>query len=636
MSGYLYSLTFYVYIAARVWLANRVPIMDCDEVFNYWEQLHFFIYRIGFLTWEYSYQFALRTHAYISPLNRIAMVVQYLLPDIPRSIWPYLADFTVYGESWDETIGDNKVAFFIIIRSFMALTVAYTEIKCCQAIAEYVCAGDDKRRSTNVAIGVVAGALMLTSAGMGHAAGAFLPSATIMLLWLMNARMFLKNSDGAYIFFFSLAAVGVGWPFGAVVFVPMALSIWQRRRNTRLFDLVRSGLCLTIVYTVMVMEDFERYHEWVFPIFNIIKYNIQQGGDELYGVEPLEYYVKNLLLNFNYVAILGVLSLPFFLIGKRNRFLAILVAPLYIWLALLGPRPHKEERFLYPIYPCLCIGAAGLSVLAVEGVHSVVFGKNAAPLSLPKSLFVQTIIWLPAMLISAARLMALNKYYMAPILLYSQLQQTPEVQYSVVCTCGEWYRFPSHFFIPETVQKFGLVQSSFDGQLPQLSTVHGSSKQSPLQFNDQNKPEANSLTDIEECDFLIDLLSAGDCRDNDSLWEPIAQVPFLDADRTSLLHRTLYLPGLHEEELHKKVEEGREIFYDDYVLFQRKRVAEPEPESEPEPEPPVEEEPAPVEEQVVAEETQEEASPEPVEETPEPVEEAAAAAAAEEETAAEL
>ena len=33
-----------VYIAWRMTCANRMPIMDCDEVFNYWEPLHYLQY----------------------------------------------------------------------------------------------------------------------------------------------------------------------------------------------------------------------------------------------------------------------------------------------------------------------------------------------------------------------------------------------------------------------------------------------------------------------------------------------------------------------------------------------------------------------------------------------------------------
>ena len=33
-----------LYIAFRVSTANLSPITDCDEVFNYWEPLHFVLY----------------------------------------------------------------------------------------------------------------------------------------------------------------------------------------------------------------------------------------------------------------------------------------------------------------------------------------------------------------------------------------------------------------------------------------------------------------------------------------------------------------------------------------------------------------------------------------------------------------
>ncbi|VDK74941.1 unnamed protein product [Gongylonema pulchrum] len=35
-------------------------ISDCDEVYNYWEPLHLFLYGTGFQTWEYSPIYAIR------------------------------------------------------------------------------------------------------------------------------------------------------------------------------------------------------------------------------------------------------------------------------------------------------------------------------------------------------------------------------------------------------------------------------------------------------------------------------------------------------------------------------------------------------------------------------------------------
>lgn len=37
----------------RYMSASSNIIHDCDEVFNYWEPLHFLLYKTGFQTWEY-------------------------------------------------------------------------------------------------------------------------------------------------------------------------------------------------------------------------------------------------------------------------------------------------------------------------------------------------------------------------------------------------------------------------------------------------------------------------------------------------------------------------------------------------------------------------------------------------------
>lgn len=37
----------------RYMSATTNIIHDCDEVFNYWEPLHYLLYKSGFQTWEY-------------------------------------------------------------------------------------------------------------------------------------------------------------------------------------------------------------------------------------------------------------------------------------------------------------------------------------------------------------------------------------------------------------------------------------------------------------------------------------------------------------------------------------------------------------------------------------------------------
>jgi alpha-1,2-mannosyltransferase len=314
-----------------------------------------------------------------------------------------------------------------------------------------------------------------------------------------------------------------------------------------------------LIQSLVMVVDHAHYGRMVSPTWNILLYNTKAGGDELYGIEPWTYYLKNLVLNFNYV-VLGVFALPILLLKRRDTLL-VLLSPMYIWLLVVAPRPHKEERFLFPIYPCICLGAAIVTVTLVDGLSQLIRKKR---LGTSTSLMIQGILWAPAAILSFSRTWALSKYYTAPLYVYAQLQKQPYVVDSVICTCGEWYRFPSSFYLPTTVGSFGFLPSSFQGQIPQPFTPDGSGPDVSTKFNDQNKPEPGAFVSIDDCDYLVDLFTSTDCRENDSIWRPVAQESFLDADRTNTLHRILYIPFLHEQE-----DSSGGVEYVDYTLYQR-------------------------------------------------------------------
>jgi alpha-1,2-mannosyltransferase len=113
--------------------------------------------------------------------------------------------------------------------------------------------------------------------------------------------------------------------------------------------------------------------------WNIVAYNLfsrEAGrGPDLYGTEPWPYYFLNLALNFNVILPLALLALPAlvvtYVVDRRRlgqagapdqsspyTMLALRVAPVYVWLGLLTAQAHKEERFMFPIYPLICFNAA--------------------------------------------------------------------------------------------------------------------------------------------------------------------------------------------------------------------------------------------------------------------------------------
>ncbi len=53
MRGLSARWAFLLLLAARLVSARLNLVHDCDEVYNYWEPLHFLLYGSGMQTWEY-------------------------------------------------------------------------------------------------------------------------------------------------------------------------------------------------------------------------------------------------------------------------------------------------------------------------------------------------------------------------------------------------------------------------------------------------------------------------------------------------------------------------------------------------------------------------------------------------------
>ena len=595
-----------------------MPIMDCDETFNYWEVVHFLLFRENsFQTWEYSNEFALRTYAYLTPVVNVGRIYLKIIERdvLPSWLWPLLTD-----QQFDPSTS-SKVAVFLLLRSSLGAAIAYAEVSFCQAIFEQSCTEDDMTNKDGeelnklekvdgkatdplrfALVGWLTECLLLSSAGMAHSAAALLPSSTLMGFWMLAAAAYLRKENVYFCVLAITATLAIGWPFGVIVFVPLGIGVLAREQKQIISFIFLRIVPITIVVQGLVMlVDYQHYGRLVSPSLNILLYNTQAGGDELYGVEPLSYYIKNLLLNFNYVAIGGGIgALPLFWLGSFSstwRDFLVLMAPLYIWIGIVFPRPHKEERFLYPAYPCLCLGAAIFSVCMTQGVVKF-FRTKMGPAKQEQeqklkrdariNLFIVTLIWIPAATISWSRTFALSKYYTAPLRLYSRIPAAIEQERGrrsvnvegsdlndssadVICTCGEWYRFPSSFFVGSNA--FGFAPSTFNGQLPQLFSEEGSgpSTTSSNRFNDKNQPEMGSYTPLESCDFVVELSASlnsclglsGSNREDTPNWTPIDKEAFLNADATtSAIHRILYIPILHDY----AVESGR-VQYTDFALY---------------------------------------------------------------------
>ncbi|WCJ32258.1 Alpha-1 2-mannosyltransferase ALG9 [Euphorbia peplus] len=500
----------------RYMSATSNIIHDCDEVFNYWEPLHFLLYRSGFQTWEYSSQFALRSYLYIN---------FHQLVGLPAS-WLY---------------GEDKVRVFYAVRLFLGLISVVADATLVIALS----------RKYGKRLASYALAMLCLTSGCFFASTSFLPSSFSMYAMSLSSGLFLLDKPAMAV---AVAAVGVilGWPFSLLAFLP--ITCYSLIRRFKRAFLAGAATSLTIL-VLSVVVDYHYYGRWTSSIMNLMIYNVLGGGEShLYGTEGPLFYLRNAFNNFNFCFVLALLFLALFPIARRKYApdLLIVVAPLYIWLAFMSLQPHKEERFLYPIYPLICVAASAV----IESFPDLFRDKynphdNSWILVIAKSL--RPIILGLILCASHARTFSLINGYGAPIEVYKILEHHDDAGTgSKLCVGSEWHRFPSSFFVPDYISDVHWIDDGFRGLLPfPFNATLGGTAAAPPYFNNKNKAaEDQYLRDLETCTFLVELKldRPYPSRGSDmSTWEAIAAFHYLDRELSPPLHRSFFIPYLWQQ-----------------------------------------------------------------------------------------
>lgn len=534
-------MAFYICLIAHLIAASNAPIQDCDETFNYWEPLHYLTHGYGLQTWEYSPEFSIRSWAYI------------LIHAIPVKIVSFL--------------GKPKTFEFYTLRCLLAGICAATETRLYSAIS----------RTLNPRIGVFYLIIVAFTPGFFYASSAFLPSTFAMYTSTLGLTAFMDWHGGtktaSAIMWFGLGSL-LGWPFAGALILPFVLEDWLvafyggdlRDAFTRYLDgFVR---CLVILGIQVSIDAFFYRHLAVVP-WRIVAYNIFGGkdrGPDIFGTEPWHFYIRNLLLNFGLWFILAVAVAPLLVIQavflkqsttKQTLLRTItFITPFYLWFGIFTLQPHKEERFMFPAYPFLALNAA----IAFHMLLSWFGNSN------PKSLIgkippqIKTALVLPIVLSSISfgilRIVGTVTSYQAPLNIYHALQDPNTTRSGdTVCLGKDWYRFPTSFFLPNTVHA-RFVKSEFNGLLP--GEFHEGKEMGlfpgtwmlPSGMNDRNEEDMGKYSDIRYCSFLVDSSLPSMQPTNlepayvkDEKWEILSCQPFLDNAATRLVARIIWIPG---------------------------------------------------------------------------------------------
>jgi alpha-1,2-mannosyltransferase len=370
----------------------------------------------GFQTWEYSPVYALRSYL-------------FLLPHV------------VVTSAISSAVGSKVVAFYCA-RCAQGLL-------CCFLERRFACSiGERFGWSTGTAtLWILAG-----TAGMCHTSSAFLPSrcaavcpgplaaalicalgvaagSITMMAVLAIWEAWIRNQFG-WAIVGAVYTIVIVWPFAVLLYVPLGITALLANQFG-LWRVLAWGLGSTAAWAGSSMAvDSLFFGRLVLPAWQIFSYNVldASGGPELYGVEPWYFYALNAALNFNLAFVLAAVLPALLLCGEIGKRLAArpassvscgygitYLAPLYIWFGFFSSIPHKEERFLCPVYPLICFAAA--SCLQAVGDGAMISLRRLLDASLVTLLVQATrFVALAVILtVSASRVGALYVHYAAPL-----------------------------------------------------------------------------------------------------------------------------------------------------------------------------------------------------------------------------
>ena len=456
-------------------------VHDCDETFNFWEPLHYLVYGHGLQTWEHSPEHALRSYLYLGLHYAVAKPVALLAGD-----------------------ARGKLLVFTLVRLALGVASAASEAWLCAETAAL----------SPVAGGVLA-ALLAGSAGMFAASTAFLPSAFAMYLLTLAAAATLAGRHRVSCAACVLAVVW-GWPFAGLAALPHGVAAIRARGFLRAAEFVLVPLVVSLLLAAAVDTHF--YGRPTLSTLNILRYNVVAGGgSELYGVEPATFYARNLLNAFNVAVVASALAVPLAATvpgatGANLRRLLVAHAPFPMFFAFFSLVPHKEERFMYAVYPSLCVGAGVAAAAAAETARRlgrVVGVERTAARVATACVWGATAV---SVALGASRVAALVHGYGAPMTAYASLPSTNVVSEGV-CVGAEWHRFPSSFHLPSPAYRLRFLRSGFDGALPMpFDRAAGGTRHAPPGLNDRNEADPRQWAAEPwdgECGWVVDLVAEG-------------------------------------------------------------------------------------------------------------------------------
>ena len=166
-------------------------------------------------------------------------------------------------------------------------------------------------------------------------------------------------------------------------------------------------------------------------------------------------------------------------------------------------QPHKEERFLYPVYSLITLLAAILLSKLTIGLKNFALKPIYRVFQLG---FILSIV-----VVSSLRILNLVENYGAPLQTFNTVAQLEDLGQSLqspinVCMGKEWYHFPASFFyrIPIDYDLLTVALMAYYLEIFELTNVIDSTTFIPKNMNNKNQFEKDKVIDLEHCHYYVD------------------------------------------------------------------------------------------------------------------------------------
>lgn len=621
----LLTLLLLLLLSIRKLGALLSPISDCDETFNYWEPMHYVLYGFGLQTWEYSPMYALRSYAYLYPYAAATRLLS-LIPARAVVVPAPLAR----AVSWTAVASSPKVVQFYGVRIVTALLGAAAEWSLLLSVKQFLPSSSLLVLFVLLAFSpglfraapeFLPSSFAMACVTAAHAAWisrrygvAVLAIALAALLgWIFAAVLGIPLA-------LYIVANGVqgGRPSNSDMYQQSGYAAMHdgadmRTVTQRVIGGIASLLRWTLlsglpIVAVMTAVDSWHFGRFVCAPLNHVLYNVfpKPGtGSQLYGTEPASYYVINLFLNHPVAApLFFVYPLVALLVAvtlgslkshrdddeddarrprrRRNTTLSttksrtlnyrfVYVSAAYLAFGVFVIQPHKEERFLTPMYPLVAVAAT----FALEDITRLLTTllsacvprfKTSLPLRMRLRRVVALCVILSTVVTGVSRAAIQVHAFRAPLQIYARLSdrlvsltgttstgkgngaagvRARENKQDInVCVGTEWHRFPGNMFMPSKHHHIRfVVDGGFDGALPMAFTKNGT-RGAPHGLNEYNRAVPQQFFN-GSCHFSVCIKQHGDCRTADSRRgrsEIIMSMPFLDSVHSPQGVRAFYMP----------------------------------------------------------------------------------------------